>query len=70
MKSRVISLLLALIVASLPILPCNADDIPACHVDGYISRGSTHVSFQYPAACELVDEGSIGTYVLTTLPLI
>ena len=30
---------------------------------GYVSRGSTRVSFQYPAACEIVDEGSIGTLV-------
>ena len=65
MKSRVISLLLALIVASLPILPCNADEIPAMST-GYVSRGSTRVSFQYPAACEIVDEGSIGTLVYLT----
>ena len=40
MKSRVISLLLTLIVALLPILPCNADEIPAMST-GYVSRGST-----------------------------
>lgn len=65
MKSRVISLLLALIVASLPILSCNADEIPAMST-GYVTRGSTRVSFQYPAACEIVDEGSIGTLVYLT----
>ena len=62
MKSREISLLLTLIVALLPILSCNADEIPAMST-GYVSRGSTRVSFQYPAACEIVDEGSIGTLV-------
>ena len=65
MKSRVISLLLTLIVALLPILPCNADEIPAMST-GYVSRGSTRVAFQYPAGCEIVDEGSIGTLVYLT----
>ena len=65
MKSREISLLLTLIVALLPILSCNADEIPAMST-GYVSRGSTRVSFQYPAACEIVDEGSIGTLVYLT----
>ena len=65
MKSREISLLLTLIVALLPILSCNADEIPAM-LTGYVSRGSTRVSFQYPAACEIVDEGSIGTLVYLT----
>ena len=65
MKSRVISLLLALIVALLPILPCNADEIPAMST-GYVSRGSTRVAFQYPAGCEIVDEGSIGTLLYLT----
>ena len=50
MKSREISLLLTLIVALLPILSCNADEIPAMST-GYVSRGSTRVSFQYPATC-------------------
>ena len=45
MKSREISLLLTLIVALLPILSCNADEIPAMS-NGYVSRGSTRVSFQ------------------------
>ena len=65
MKSREISLLLTLIVALLPILSCNADEIPAMST-GYVSRGSTRVSFQYPAACEIVNEGSIGTLVYLT----
>jgi hypothetical protein len=33
---------------------------------GYVSRGSARVAFQYPAGCEIVDEGSIGTYVYLT----
>lgn len=33
---------------------------------GYVSRGSTRVAFQYPAGCEIVDEGNIGTYVYLT----
>ena len=65
MKSRVITLLLTLIVALLPILPCNADEIPAM-LTGYVSRSSTRVAFQYPAGCEIVDEGSIGTLVYLT----
>ena len=65
MKSREIPLLLTLIVALLPILPCNADEIPAMST-GYVSRGSTRVAFQYPAGCEIVDEGSIGTLVYLT----
>ena len=65
MKSRVISLLLTLIVALLPILPCNADEIPAMST-GYVSRGSIRVAFQYPAGCGIVDEGSFGTFVYLT----
>ena len=65
MKSRGHSLLLMLIVALLPLLPCNADEMPDM-VTGYVSRGSTRVAFQYPTDCEIVDEGSIGTYVYLT----
>ena len=31
-----------------------------------VSRGSNRVPFQYPEACRMVDEGSIGTYVYLT----
>ena len=62
MRSRGISLLLMLIVTLLPLLPCSADDMPDT-TTGYVCRGSTRVSFQYPSECEFVDEGSIGIYV-------
>ncbi len=65
MKSRGISLLLLLIVTLLPLLPCSADEMPDMTTD-YVSRGSTHVAFQYPTGCKIVDEGSIGTYVYLT----
>ena len=55
-------MLLTLIVTLLPLLPCIADEIPAMPT-GYVSRSSTRVNFQYPATCEIVDEGSIGTLV-------
>ena len=65
MKPRGLSLLLMLIVTLLPLLPCSADEMPGM-TTGYVSRGSTRVAFQYPSGCEIVNEGSIGTYVYLT----
>ena len=65
MKSRGLSLLLMLVVTLLHLLPCSADGTPDM-TTGYVSRGSIRVAFQYPGVCEIVDEGSIGTYVYLT----
>ena len=65
MKSRGISLLLMLILTLLPLLSYSADEMPYM-ATSYVSRGPTRVAFQYPGDCEIVDEGSIGTYVYLT----